>query len=82
MGIYRPEGGVVRGLKEGSRAEIAGLKEGDRITWSSHAWKCAEDFAAKVEVVVDRDGKSFNVTFWPRAHEKAKSWQMVKVEDT
>jgi len=76
------EDGWVRGLKKGSRAEIAGLKEGDRITWSSHAWKCAEEFAAELKVVVNREGKDFNVTFWPRSHEKAKSWQMVKVEAT
>jgi hypothetical protein len=76
------EEGLVRGLKEGSRAETAGLKEGDRITWSSHVWKCAEDFTAELKVVVNKEGKDFNVTFWPRAYEKAKSWQMVKVEDT
>ena len=76
------EEGLVKGLKEGSRAEAAGLKEGDRITWSSHVWKCTENFTAEVKVVVDREGKDFNTTFWPRAHEKTKSWHMVKVEDT
>ncbi|RFU28464.1 hypothetical protein B7463_g7895, partial [Scytalidium lignicola] len=75
------EEGLVRGLKKGSRAEKAGLKEGDKITWSSHVWKCAEDFTAELKVVVNREGKDFNVTFWPRAYEKAKSWQLVKVED-
>ncbi|RFU32834.1 hypothetical protein B7463_g3487, partial [Scytalidium lignicola] len=76
------EEGLVKSLKKGSRAEEAGLKEGDKITWSSHIWKCAEDFTAKLKVVVNREEKDLSVTFWPRSYEKVKSWQMVKVEDT
>lgn len=74
--------GRVRGLKEGSRAKEAGLKEGDRITWSSHAWRCAENFTAALEIEVNREGERYKVIFWPRAYKKSQSWQMVKVEDT
>lgn len=84
LGIDRQsfEEGLVSGLKTGSRAEEAGLREGDRITWSSHAWRCAEDFEAQLEVVVQRNGVDVKIKYWPRSYEKAASWQMVKVEDT
>ncbi|KAL5326945.1 hypothetical protein ACEPPN_004634 [Leptodophora sp. 'Broadleaf-Isolate-01'] len=75
------EQGMVRAIKDGSRAMAAGLEDGDRITWSSHFWRCAEDFSAEIKVIVNREGKVFETKFWPRAHEKARSWQMVKVED-
>lgn len=75
------EEGLVQGLKPGSRAEKAGLREGDAISWSSHLWRCVEDFNAEVEVVVGREGRDEKIKFWPRAFEKAASWRMIKVEE-
>ncbi|CZT52498.1 uncharacterized protein RSE6_13841 [Rhynchosporium secalis] len=75
------EQGMVRAIKDGSRAMAAGLVDGDRIIWSSHFWRCAENFTAEMKVVVNRKGKVFETKFWPRSHEKARCWQMVKVED-
>jgi hypothetical protein len=36
--------GAVRGQKEGSRAEEAGLRNGDKIVRSSYIWRCEHFF--------------------------------------
>lgn len=82
MGRQGFEEGIVKDLKTGSRAEAAGLREGDEITWSSHTWKCEDDFTAELDVHVKRGNENVKMRFWPRSEEKAKSWQMVKVEDS
>lgn len=73
--------GIVMDLKSGSGAEEAGLKEGDKILSSSHQWKCVDHFEAVMEVLVERDGEEKKFTYWPRSHEVAKSWQMVKKDE-
>jgi hypothetical protein len=73
--------GVVRGLKDGSRAEQAGLKEGDRIVRSSYLWRCVDHFEEQMKVVVEREGVETDIKYWPRSFEMAKSWQMVKVDE-
>ena len=70
--------GFVKDLKSGSRAEEVGLKEGDKIVWSSQLWRCVDHFEEKMKVVVEREGKEITFEYWPRAFEMAKSWQMVK----
>ena len=75
------EEGVVRGLKAGSRAEQAGLKEGDRIVKRSYLWRCVDHFEEKMTVAVEREGVEMEIRYWPRGFEMAKSWQMVKVDD-
>jgi hypothetical protein len=75
------EEGIMNGLKVGSRAEKAGLREGDRILRSSYAWKCVDDFEEMIEVVVLREGKEKRLKWWPRSWEQVESWQMVKVEN-
>jgi len=72
---------IVKGLKRGSRAEEAGLKEGDKIVKSSYLWKCVDDYTAKMKVVVKREGppEEIKIEYWPRSFEKAKGWQMLKV---
>ena len=76
------EEGMVKGLKIGSRAEKAGLRDGDKIVSNSYIWKCVDDFDAQMDVVVQRKEKIVTVKYWPRSFEKAKSWQMVEVEQT
>ncbi|KUJ24363.1 uncharacterized protein LY89DRAFT_19463 [Mollisia scopiformis] len=75
------EYGIVMDLKSGSRAEEAGLREGDKLLWSSHQWKCVDHFDAEMEVSVERDGDEKKIKYWPRSHEKAKSWQMIKKDE-
>ncbi|KAF8865277.1 hypothetical protein BDZ45DRAFT_441517 [Acephala macrosclerotiorum] len=75
------EYGLVMELKSGSRAEEAGLKEGDKILWSSHEWRCVDHFDVEMEVIVERDGEEMPIKYWPRTHEKVKSWQMIKKDE-
>lgn len=75
------EYGIVIDLKRESRAEEAGLKEGDNILWSSHQWKCVDYFDAEMELLVERDGEEKEIRYWPRSREKAKSWQMIKKDE-
>jgi hypothetical protein len=72
--------GVVKGLKEGSRAEKAGLKEGDKIIGSSNLWKCVDTFEAEMEVVVEREGDEKTIRYWPRSIERVESLKFVKLE--
>jgi predicted metalloprotease with PDZ domain len=73
--------GVVRALKEGSRAEKAGFKEGDNIVRSSHLWKCVDAFEAQMEVVIERGGVEKAVNYWPRSIEKVDCLKFVKLEE-
>ncbi|PVH87156.1 hypothetical protein DL98DRAFT_649445 [Cadophora sp. DSE1049] len=70
--------GVVKDLKMGSRAEVAGLMDGDKILWSSHKWRCADDDNAPMDLEIERKGVRRNIRYLPRAFEMAKSWEMVK----
>jgi hypothetical protein len=62
---------VVKGLKAGTRAELAELKEGDRILESSYLWRCVDHFEVKMMVIIERDGVQIEIKYWPR------TWQMV-----
>ena len=73
------EEGVVMGLRKWTRAEEAGLREGDKILWYSPTWKCVDDFEAQMELFVESGGVEKRVVYWPRAFDRAQSWQMVKV---
>jgi predicted metalloprotease with PDZ domain len=75
------EDGIVMSLKEGSRAEKAGLREGDKIVRSSHVWKCVDTFEAEMEVVIERDGVETTMSYWPRSIEKVESLKFVKIEE-
>lgn len=75
------EDGVVKGLKAGSRAELAGLKEGDRIVESSYLWRCVDHFEEKMKLLIERDGVQIEIKYWPRSFEMAKSWRMVKLDE-
>ena len=70
---------VVRGLKVGSRAEKAGLREGDRILSSSEVWKCVDHYEAEMELVVEREGVGEVLRYWPRSGEKVESLKFVKI---
>lgn len=71
--------GTVKESKKGSRAEEAGLKEGDVILSHSCLWRCVDHFE-KMEVVLKRDGVNLRGFYWPRSYEMSKSWQMIKKE--
>lgn len=64
--------GVVTGLRRWTRAEEAGLREGDKILWHSPTWKCVDDFESQMELFVESGGVEKRVVYWPRAFDKAQ----------
>ena len=73
--------GIIKGLKERSRAEKAGLREGDKIVKSSPVWACVDHFEAEMKVVIERDGIEQTVSYWPRSIEKVKCLKFVRIEE-
>jgi predicted metalloprotease with PDZ domain len=73
--------GIVTNLKPRSRADQAGLIEGDVIVWSTHLQRCVDHFEEEMDVVVMRNGKEHRIRYWPRMLSKADSWKMVKLEE-
>lgn len=73
---------VIGGLKPGSRADKAGLKEGDRILENTFSWEVGDDFDAKMNLTVQRqDGAALRVleiSYWPRTFEKVECYQVVR----
>ena len=72
---------TISGIIPGSRAEQAGLKNGDRILTHSWIWSCLTNFERMMEIIVSRDGTEANLKFsyWPRDWRKARSWQVMKI---
>jgi predicted metalloprotease with PDZ domain len=68
---------VVTDLKEGSRAELAGLREGDEIVWNSRVSVCKEDFESNMRLVVERGNGKFRIEYWPRSFEMVPVWQVI-----
>ncbi|EPE30251.1 trypsin-like serine typically contains c-terminal pdz protein [Glarea lozoyensis ATCC 20868] len=72
------EGGVVKGLKGGCRAEVAGVREGDEVVWK----EMGDGFEGVVEVGVMRGEERLEFKWWPRGWERVESWRLEKVEDS
>lgn len=78
-------GFVVRGKKvanlvRGSRAELAGLREGDEIVYCSQIVQCLESFERTVSFTANRFGREFSGEFWPRSQIKVASFQAAVLE--
>ncbi|UKZ55697.1 hypothetical protein TrVGV298_009521 [Trichoderma virens] len=75
---------IVKGLIQGSRAQLAGLQNGDRIQLecgSTHLTVRAE-ISATLKLKVFRDGSApFVVEFWPRSQDKVEAYQYEVVEN-
>jgi hypothetical protein len=75
------DNGVVTGLKTGSRAKAARLKEGDRIISNLHLRPCVDNFDAKMEVTIRRDEENKTLKYWPRSlFDEEKSWPLMKLD--
>lgn len=66
----------ITGLKKGSRAAFAGLREGDKIIWNTRASACKETFEVNMQLVIECGGKEFRVEYWPRSFELVPAWQL------
>ncbi|KAK0639867.1 hypothetical protein B0T16DRAFT_383627 [Cercophora newfieldiana] len=66
---------VVTGLRAGSRAELAGLQNGDKLIKTSSVWECRDRMDKNFSFVVERDGERVHREFWPRSFQTASSFQ-------
>ncbi|HEY0594945.1 hypothetical protein [Sphingopyxis sp.] len=67
---------VVRGLKPGSEAEKAGVREGDRISYGIALDALQGDASRPFTVEVTRSGRSFPITYLPRGEAvEAYQWE-------
>lgn len=71
---------VVKGLKPGSEAEKAGLRNGDIVTYGVALDAVQGDIGRKLEMKVTRDGKTFDVAYRPRGAE-VETYQWERVPD-
>lgn len=81
--------GEVTGLKKGSRAEDAGVWEGDLILNCVSMWRISDDLNDHVEPILKRPanrkaagkiGEKFKIRYWPRSKHKSESYQYVAAE--
>lgn len=74
---------VLTGLVPGSRADKAGLRNGDRLSMLfGHAYNRAKDvLSATLTVRVQREGggDAFTVEYWPRSWEQGEGYQFEEV---
>lgn len=71
----------VAGLIKGSRADLAGVQEGDDIVSGYLVWMAADSLYNMMQVTVKRDGEEKIIRFWPRSHEKVECYMWVDEGD-
>lgn len=69
---------VIKGLKPGSEAEKAGLRNGDIVTYAVALDSVQGDIRRKLELNVTRDGQTFPLSYLPRGAEvEVYQWERV-----
>ncbi len=69
---------IVRGLKPGSEAEKAGVRDGDRVLSGGPGDKLQLDVTRTVTLELEREGRKFPVTYLPRGEEvDVYQWERV-----
>lgn len=68
---------VITGLVPGSRAEAAGLREGDILDKSYPIWLTADDFEMPMVVRVVRGDEIVTIEYMPRTWNKVESYQWI-----
>ncbi|KAH8594940.1 hypothetical protein B0O99DRAFT_623992 [Bisporella sp. PMI_857] len=69
---------IITGLVKGSRAEQAGLKEGDKVVTSWMLWTAGDALENMMQVTVLRNGQEVKIKYWPRSFEKVETWKWVE----
>ncbi|KAL7961346.1 hypothetical protein V8C34DRAFT_274447 [Trichoderma compactum] len=65
---------IVSRVVENAEAAKGGLMNGDEILWHSRAKYCGTHYEDNFRLVVNRQGKTVNIEFWPRSNSVVKSW--------
>ena len=69
---------IIKGLKPGSEAAKAGLRDGDQVTYAVSLDAVQGDLDRKLTLQVTRDGKTFPISYLPRGAEvDAYQWERV-----
>lgn len=67
---------IIRGLKPGSEAAKAGLREGDEVRYAVALDALQGDLDSKLNLQVTRDGRTFPLSYQPRGAEvEAYQWE-------
>ncbi|KAK2591718.1 hypothetical protein QQS21_010572 [Conoideocrella luteorostrata] len=69
----------IRNLVKGSRAEHAGVEEGDEVVEAWMAWGAADYLDAMMRIKVRREGKVKEIEWWPRSAEKVDCYAWVEI---
>jgi len=68
-------GRIIADLDLCSRAALAGLRNGDTVVRNTFMFQSQEYFWKKMTLVVEREGKELEVSFWPRIWQKVECLQ-------
>jgi predicted metalloprotease with PDZ domain len=67
---------VFTNVTRGSRADLAGLKIGDRMTWSKYRNGALDDYSRNVSYTVTCEvGDEREIAYWPRGFKEVENWQ-------
>jgi predicted metalloprotease with PDZ domain len=69
---------VIDGLDPGSRAAEAGLRDGDELLRNDFVANSADHYERNMSLVIKRDGREMDISYWPRRWDKVECWQWVK----
>ncbi|KAM0263356.1 hypothetical protein ACHAQJ_001212 [Trichoderma viride] len=72
---------VIRDVVKGSRAQKAGVLEGDKVVAAGMAWVAANKLDNLMQITVLRDGKEKLIRWWPRSDEKVECWVWVEADE-
>ncbi|KAK4555304.1 hypothetical protein LTR86_007601 [Recurvomyces mirabilis] len=70
---------IITDLIPDSRAQEAGIREGDQIVEAKTMyWQVADDISRNMTLLIRRRSHAdvFNISYWPRAKQKLPSWQV------
>lgn len=73
---------VIEGLVAGSRAEEAGLRNGDIVIEKGFLFQVAECYHCNFTLVISRNGKERDISYWPRKRDKVECWQWIASNST
>ncbi|KAH8890083.1 hypothetical protein GQ53DRAFT_721917 [Thozetella sp. PMI_491] len=77
----RPTSMKINGLVEGSRAEKAGIREGDQVEDAWMAWVAADTLSGTMRATIKRGDSTGVIEWWPRSYEKVETWLWVAEDD-
>jgi hypothetical protein len=70
----------IEGVVEGSRAQLAGVRDGDKVVYASQVWMLSEEFDGMMNLTLQRYGEEISVSYWPRSWKKVESYMWVDAE--